>query len=203
VSGVVLAAGSARRMKRDKLLLELGGRPIVRGAVEKALAAGLREVVVVVSAANHGAVAAALGSREAKLVVNPRAGEGMGTSIALGAARVVPEAEALILVQADQPLVSAEMLRRLVTEWRSHDAAFVASRFGNVLTPPVLFSRELFGDLVALGGDRGARAVLERHGRRGRIVEFEEWRGADVDTPDDYRRVRELWASAAARGGVE
>jgi CTP:molybdopterin cytidylyltransferase MocA len=190
-------------MNADKLLLDLAGKPIVRLVIEEVLAAELLETLVVVGPDNRATVEDTLRPLAARLVVNSRASEGMGASIALGAAGVAPEADALILVQADQPLVDAAMLRTLVREWRSHRAPFVASRFGEVVTTPVLFGRELFGELVALGGDRGARAVLERHRDRGRIVEFEEWRGTDVDTPEDYRRVRELWVSSAAAGAVK
>jgi CTP:molybdopterin cytidylyltransferase MocA len=119
----------------------------------------------------------------------------MGGSIALGAGSVAPEAEALVVLQGDQPLVGRDMVRRLVAALADGAPAFVASRYGSVVTTPVLFSRVLFGELRALGGDRGARSILERHAERGRLVDFPEWRGADVDTPADYERVRELFAA--------
>jgi molybdenum cofactor cytidylyltransferase len=198
VSGVVLAAGSARRMNGGKLLLEIGGKPIVRAVVDEVLGAGLFDVIVVVNAANAAGMRGALTPLTPRLLVNPRAEEGIGASIAVGAWAVPPEADAFVLVQADQPLVRAAMLRALVREWQASAAAFVASRFGDVVTTPVLFGRALFAELRELSGDRGARSVLDRHRDRGAIVSFADWRGADVDTPEDYRRVRALWAGGAA-----
>ncbi len=188
ISGVVLAAGTARRMNGDKLLLEIDGRPIVREAVEQAVAASLAEIVVVVREGNAPAIRRALEPLPACFVENPHAAEGMGTSVALGAASVSAESAALLLLQADQPFVGADMLRALIDAWREAAPAFVASRFGALTTTPVLFDRALFAELRALYGDRGARAVLARHA--GRTIDFPEWRGADVDTPDDYVRAR-------------
>ncbi len=68
ISGVVLAAGSARRMNGDKLLLEIDGRPIVREAVEQAAAASLAEIVVVVREGNAPAIRRALDPLPARFV---------------------------------------------------------------------------------------------------------------------------------------
>jgi molybdenum cofactor cytidylyltransferase len=193
VSGVVLAAGSARRMNAEKLMLELGARPLVCRVVDEVIGSGVAETVVIVNPANEAAIRSALPSLPVRIVVNPRASEGLGTSIATGAAAVSPESAALLLVQADQPLVHREMLRTLLAEWGVDDPPYVASRFGDVVTTPVLFGRALVAELVALGGDRGARAVLDRHAERGRVVAFPDWCGADVDTPADYERVRALF----------
>ncbi|MBI2964229.1 MAG: nucleotidyltransferase family protein [Deltaproteobacteria bacterium] len=200
-SGAILAAGSARRMRADKLLLDLAGTPIVRRIAEQALAAELGELLVIVRAENSAAVAAALRPLAVRIVANARAEQGMGTSIALAAASLRPQAEALLLLQGDQPLVGRDMLEALVARWRSGAGAFVASRFGDLVTTPVLFARELFAELRALDGDRGAKAVLERHRERGAVIDFPAWRGADVDTPEDYRRVRGLAGSAGEPRG--
>ena len=72
VSGVVLAAGSARRMNAQKLLLDVGGRPLVRVVAEEATSAGLAEVVVVVSEASEREIAAALDRLDLRVVANPR-----------------------------------------------------------------------------------------------------------------------------------
>lgn len=200
VSAVVLAAGSARRMNDDKLLLELGGRPIVREVVEQAIAAAFGEVLVVVRAGNAPAVTTALASLPVRFVENERALEGMGTSIAAGARAVSPRARALVLLQGDQPFVGADMLLALIEAWDRARLEFVAARFGTLTTTPVLFDRALFAELAVLDGDRGARAVLGRHA--GREIEFPEWRGADVDTPDDYARARALAGGAGAPGAA-
>jgi molybdenum cofactor cytidylyltransferase len=192
VSGVVLAAGSARRMNTQKLLLDVGGRPLVRAVAEEAMSAGLFEVVVVVSETSEREIAVALDTLDLRIVANPRAGEGMGTSVATGAAAVSEDGEALVLMQGDQPLVVRSMLRRLIEAWRQERPPFVASRYDELVTTPVLFDRALFPELRALEGDRGARSVLDRHRDDGKTIGFPPWRGSDVDTPEDYRRVREL-----------
>ncbi len=193
LSAIVLAAGSSRRLGRSKLLLDLGGEPVVRRAVAAAEQAEPGEILVVVSPEGLPEIRAALGALGVRWVVNEGHAEGMGTSIAKAAAEVDPACRALLLLQGDQPLVTAAMLRALVAAWAEGGRAFAASSYQGLVTTPVLFDRALFGDLRALGGDRGARSVLERHRAEGTVVDFSPELGSDVDTEEDYRRVVELW----------
>jgi len=195
LSIAVLAAGSAVRMGGEKVLLEIDGQPLVRRAVSEALALAPAEVLVIANVRNEAAIAGSLGDRRVRVIVNADAARGVGTSIALAAASVAPGSAALLLLQADQPFVDRDMLRRIVDEWRRHAPAFVAASYGGLVTTPVLFARSIFVELTALDGDRGAKAVLRRHAGAGRELEFEEWRGLDVDTPEDYRRACERWRS--------
>jgi len=197
ISAAVLAAGGARRMGRQKLLLEVDGQAIVRRVAAEIVALSPREALVVVSPEGGEAIAAALRGLPIRIVVNERAQEGLGTSIAAAASAVAPSAEAMLLVQGDQPLVDRSMLEALIGEWRDIRAPFVASSYAGIVTTPVVFSRVVFGELRALGGDVGARAVLQRHASTGRVVAFPAERGSDVDTPGDYRRILELWATCA------
>ena len=64
-----------------------------------------------------------------------------------------------------------------------------ASRFGEVTAPPHLFAREFFPELAAL--EHGARPVLQRHADR--MVDrcsFRRTCCSDIDTPDDYERAK-------------
>jgi molybdenum cofactor cytidylyltransferase len=196
ISAVLLAAGSARRMGGEKVLLSLDGEPMLRRVAREVVALGLSEILVIANARNHAAVFATLSDLPVRVLVNSRAGEGIGSSIGLGAASVAATSQAMLLAQGDQPLVERGMLRALVRAWRDESPDFVASSYDGVVTTPVLFSSRLLGELRELSGDQGAKSVLERCFDRGRLIAFPAWRGTDVDTPDDYERVRHLAASA-------
>ena len=195
ISAVLLAAGSARRMGGEKVLLSLDGEPMLRRVAREVVALGLSEILVVANERNQPAIFATLSDLPVRVLVNPRASEGIGTSIGLAAASVASTSQALLLAQGDQPLVERGMLRALVRTWRDESPDFVASSYDDVVTTPVLFSFRLLDELRELGGDRGARSVLERRFDRGRVLAFPAWRGIDVDTPEDYERVRHLAAS--------
>jgi molybdenum cofactor cytidylyltransferase len=195
ITAVILAAGRASRMGREKLLLMLGDKPVIRHVAEMVRGAGLDEIcdiVVVANPRNQDSVRAALADLDLRIICNPSFELGLGTSIATGVAAAGPDANALLLVQGDQPFVNAEILRRLIAEWREHQSAFVASSYDEITTTPVLFSRALFAEMAALKGDVGARSVVRNH--EGRVVAFPAWRGADLDTEDDYERVQQLFA---------
>ena len=83
VAGVVLAAGLSTRMGRNKLLLEVGGEPVVGRAVRSARDAGLDPVLVVVG---HEAdrVRAAIADLPVTTVTNPEPARGIHTSLRVG-----------------------------------------------------------------------------------------------------------------------
>jgi molybdenum cofactor cytidylyltransferase len=194
----VLAAGRSTRMGADKLLLPLGDRPILRHVVDAVAGVQPAEILVITSPTGAPSLATAIDGSAARAVVNARAAEGMGTSIAC-AARSLPEGtDALLLAQGDQPLVSTAALARLIECFVAGCKSYVAARYGDLVTTPVVFDRSLFGELRALGGDRGARRVLEQHRDDGDVVDLPLWMSLDVDDQEGYRRVRELWPPADA-----
>ncbi len=180
-------------MGRDKLLLLLDDKPVIRRVVETVLALGFVETIVVVNPNNGGAIRQALSDQPVCIVRNERFEEGMASSIVAGVSAVSPASEALMLVQGDQPLVNAEMLRKVIDVWVLGRDEFVAASFDDTVTTPVLFSRSIMPGLSLLKGDVGARSVLKRH--RGSTVVFPKWRGADLDTDEDYAKVKRIWAS--------
>lgn len=196
ITVVILAAGRASRMGREKLLLMLGDKPVIRRVAETVCHSeldGISDTVVVANPRNRDSIRAVLAGLDLRIVCNPSFEQGLGTSIATGVgAAVGSDASALLLVQGDQPFVNAEVLRRLIDEWREHQSAFVASSYDEITTTPVIFSRALFAEMAALKGDVGARSVLRNHG--GRAITFPAWRGADLDTEEDYERVQQLFA---------
>lgn len=189
IAGILLAAGLSRRMGRAKLLLPLDGRPVVRHAVEGLLAAGVEPLSAVVGP-DGDAVAAALADLRVQIVVNPHPEAGQASSLIAGIAALPPGTEAVLVALGDQPFVPADVIRELIYALRGSDKVIAAPRYRDGLGNPVLFRAAVFPELLALGGDRGARAVVERDEARVALVEVDRPMPEDVDTPDDYARLR-------------
>jgi molybdenum cofactor cytidylyltransferase len=188
IAGVVLAAGQSRRMGKNKLLLDLNGKSVVRRAVEKADAAGLSPVLVV-TGHERERVEAELRGLPCQLVYNSDYASGMNGSVAAAISAVPDDCEGAILLLADMPLVTSAMLRALCDARRKSDAKLVVSTFGGVVAPPMLYGRSLFAELRELAGDGCGKRVLKRH--RAEAIEL-SWPAealADLDVPEDVDRV--------------
>ena len=197
MAALVLAAGAARRMRgRDKLLEDVGGRPVLRAVAEAATASRADEVVVVLP---PGATArrAALDGLGVGVVEAPDWAEGMAASLRAGLAEVAGRADAVVVLLADMPETGAREIDRLIAAFDPEEGREIARAVSADGTPghPVLFGRRFFETLAGLRGDRGAREVL------GEAAEFvtevpTQGRAAlvDLDTPEDWA----AWRAAAA-----
>lgn len=183
VAAVVLAAGAARRFGAQKLLAPLAGATVVRCAVERVLAARLDDVVVVLGREADG-VRQGLEGLPLRTVVNPRFGEGLGTSLAAGIGALAPACDAALVALGDQPAVSPAVIDALVSRWRAQRTAIVAPRYRGQRGNPVLFDRTLFAELCAVRGDIGARELIARSAERLALIDVDDEMPVDVDTPD-------------------
>ena len=193
VAGILLAAGTSSRMGENKLLLEVGGEPLVARVARRAVAGGLDPLVVVLG---HDAapVRAALAGVECLPIVNDDFASGQPSSVAAGIASLPADAEAVMILLADMPFVSPAMVRDLVARRRESGARLVVSRYGEVQAPPAIYDRSLFGELSRMSDGRCGREVIARHRDEAEAVVWPEERLADLDVPGDLERVRALAA---------
>jgi molybdenum cofactor cytidylyltransferase len=187
IAAIVLAAGFARRMGRQKLLLELRGKPVVRWSVE-AILPHVGDAVVVTGQDDEG-VRAALGGVAVRFALNPRPQDGQGTSIAVGVAALKPWTAAALVVLGDQPRLPDGVVARLLAERERTGKAIVTPVFRGTQGTPVLFAAEVFHELRALDGDAGARSVVQARPERVARVEIDAAMPLDVDTPEDFARL--------------
>lgn len=194
VDAVVLAAGASTRMGRPKLLLPLDGRGLLRRVVDEALASRVRQTIVV-SGAHRVAIEAELAGLPVRLVHNPDYSQGMSTSLRAGLNALPPDAEAVVVLLADQPLVDHAVLDALISEHARSGASIVRPRYAGEPGNPILWSRSLFGELRAQEGDRGGRDLLGLRAGQIAHVEIADRRaGQDVDTPGEYEALVESLA---------
>ncbi len=191
VAAVVLAAGRSARMGGNKMLAELGGKPLVARAVEAALGAGLAPVVVV-TGWQADEVEEALPACDVLAVRNPDFAEGMAGSLARGLAALPADVDAALIQLADMPRVTSGHLLRLKAAFDPDEGrAICVPTFGGRRGNPVLFAREFFGEMESLSGDTGARRLLADHAERVCEVAMDDDSVlADIDTPADLEAER-------------
>jgi molybdenum cofactor cytidylyltransferase len=185
----VLAAGLSRRMGQSKLLLDIGGTPVIRHTVERVLAAGLSDLVVVVGPRAR-AIEDALGGLAVRFAVNPAPEAGQAGSVVAGLGALAPATGAALIALGDQPRVPAEVFARLVSAFRSTGKPIAAPVYRDGRGNPVLFAAAVFPELATLSGDHGARAIIDRDPGRVALVPFDFSMPLDLDTPEDYERLR-------------
>ena len=191
ISAVVLAAGASTRMGAQKLLLPIGGEPLVRRTVRQVCDTGFDEVLVVVGS-HWEETLAALDGLPIRHAVNPDYASGMGSSFRTAVSQLGDSAAAMFAL-ADHPFVTTNEYRRVLDTYRQQAPAIVSVRYGDVMAPPHLFEREFFPELAQL--QHGARSVLLRHQDRALVLHFPADLLMDLDTPEDYELVKSRLAS--------
>ena len=185
VAAVVLAAGRSTRMGGpNKMLAELGGKPLVRLVAEQVLASKASPVIVVTG---HQAddVEKALKGLDVTFVRNPDFASGLASSVKTGIGAVPPDAAGAMVCLGDMPLIDAKLIDKLIDALSPERGSLIAvptcdGRRGN----PVLWSRRFFGELMGLSGDIGGRHLVDHHSEA--VVEVPvDGDGAflDIDTP--------------------
>jgi molybdenum cofactor cytidylyltransferase len=192
VAAIILAAGRSTRMGAvNKLIAEIGGKPLVRLAAEQALASQAKPVIIV-TGHQQDRVAAALEGLPLRLVHNPDYAEGLGTSLRTGIAAVPENVDGAIVLLGDMPQVDAALIDKLVGAFDPELGALVVvptidGKRGN----PVVWSRRFFSELMAISGDVGARHII---GNYSEVVAEVPVTGnavfADIDTPEALRTVK-------------
>jgi len=192
IAALVLAAGRSTRMGAvNKLIAEIGGKPLVRIAAEQALASRASPVIVVTGHEKEK-VEAALAGLPVRFAHNPDYAEGLGSSLKAGIAAVPKDADGVIVCLGDMPRVDAPLIDKLIAAFDPENGALVVvpsidGRRGN----PVVWARRFFPDLMTVQGDIGARHLIGSYAEA--VVEMPvagEAALTDVDTPESLSAVK-------------
>lgn len=191
VAAIILAAGLGSRFGGpSKPLASFRGRPMLAHVLDAALIARTDPVIVVTGHAQDAVRRVCEAAGSLRVVENPDYATGLASSLKAGFAALPDDADGAVILLADMPLVSADVIDRLVSAFEDDPQASAVipvneGRRGN----PVLLSARLGDAIMRLEGDRGAGPLLrDRHD----IVEVPVADPAvlmDVDTPEGLAQV--------------
>lgn len=199
ISAIVLAAGRSTRMGRNKLVLPMGGEPVLQRVLDALKESRIDETVVVLGSGEEE-VRRTVDLDGTKVVVNPHYAEGMSTSIRAGLAGVNPSTDAAVMVLGDQPFLTPALLDRLIGAFLREKAPVVVPVSLGKRGNPVLFARSVFPEVMRVSGDRGAKKVVEALGTKALEVKVKDPKEVlDIDTPSDYKRAKVLAPKAMRR----
>jgi CTP:molybdopterin cytidylyltransferase MocA len=124
-------------------------------------------------------------------VYNARYAEGLSTSLQAGLAALGPEVQAAVVAVGDQPLLEPDTIDALIAAHAATGAPIVAADYGDHQGTPLLLDRSVWPLAQQIRGDQGARALLRAHSDGVVAVPVASASAADVDTWDDYERLRQ------------
>lgn len=180
---IVLAAGAASRFGSSKQLAKLDGTSLVTRATKIAIESCDSRSVLVVGHDWH-AVLGACDPRPGFLIVNDQHEKGIGSSISLAVRSIRHVARAIVILLADQPLITSAHIAALIEAWSSDDNEIVATAYAGTLGAPALFPMDCFDDLAAMTADNGAQALFNDRRFLVQSVRFED-AAVDIDTKED------------------
>ncbi len=187
ITGIILASGLAKRMQREKLLLDVGGMLMVERVISAAAGSKLDEVILIYRRDEIREIAKHYSIRS---VYNGKSQEGQSAAMKLGIAMSGPDTDAFMFLVGDQPFLNIKTINTLIECFKQGDSPIVAPLYQGRRGNPVIFSSALKQDLLGIEGDRGGRMLIERMPEKVKLVPIEESiEGLDVDTPEVYNSV--------------
>ncbi len=176
---------------RNKLLVKIDRKPMIRRVVENALSAKVDEVVVVLGW-EAKKIRETLVDLPCRFVVNKDYQKGQSSSVRAGLRDVEERTEAVLILPGDVAMIDSRSINMVVEEYNNRGNLIVVASFCGRLGHPILFSKKLFKEIEQIEEKTfGLKAVVSRHEDEVSMVETgSEYVLRDVDTPKDLKLLR-------------
>jgi molybdenum cofactor cytidylyltransferase len=185
MTAIILAAGFSRRFGKEKLLMNIKGKPIILHVIDLVLSMGFKETVLVFQNAEIGELAA---GTNIKCIHNFDAAEGISASIKYGIRNSEPT-DAYIFFTGDQPFIEAATVNRLLEAFYKGKGSIIVPKYAGINGNPVIFASEWKAQLEGLSGDVGGKIVIKGNPDKVYFVDIPDQKeGMDIDTREDYVR---------------
>jgi len=196
IAGVLLAAGGSSRLGFPKQLIQFQGTALIRHIISVIHEGGITDLFVVLGAYFDQIEEEVKGC--AHIIHNPNWEAGLSTSIKCAIEVINDNYDAAIIFIVDQPFLDAQLIRRLLAVVNITEADIIATRAAGQLTPPVLYRRAIFSELMSLKGNSGGKVIVQK----GQTT-WIDWPDReflfDIDTLEDIKLVNRFSGQVPSR----
>lgn len=183
---LLLAAGSANRMKKTKQLLPYKNTTLLNWAIQQAFQTKVSAVFCVLGA-NKNNIEKEITPNTVQVIYNPNYKNGLSSSISVGIQHLQKLNFTNVLIMlADQPTVTSNFLNKLLEASKKNTTKIIATEYKKNLGVPAVFPKSYFNELLGLKGDKGAKVILLQ--QQNSVIKITpEQPIIDIDTNEDYQ----------------
>jgi len=185
ISGIILAAGSSKRMGKQKLLLPFKDSTILEEVVKTVInCSALGEIIVVYQSEE---VLNTIKKYDVKTIYNPIAEKGQSTSLVAGMKSCNTKTKAYMFIMGDQPFINIDTMDAIIETWNKNPNSIIVPRYNGKNGMPTIFSSNFKQELMNVTGDKGGRDIIKANPDTIMYVDFcDTMAGFDIDTLEDY-----------------
>jgi molybdenum cofactor cytidylyltransferase len=190
IVAVILSAGESSRMGRPKALLPIGGQKFIERIVG-VLAQSRAGRMIVVLGHHADEMRRQIEHLPIDIVVNPDYKSGQLSSLQAAIRRIQNDdrCDGMLVHLVDHPFIDAVLVDAMIERFYETKKLIVVPRHKEKRGHPVIFSRDLFEELLSAPADQGAKAVVNAHRKETLEIEWQdEGITLDIDTPELYRK---------------
>ncbi|WP_313757693.1 nucleotidyltransferase family protein [Tissierella sp.] len=182
ITGIILASGFSRRMKKDKLLIKVDGESIIERVIKACINSKLDNVILVYRSKEVKEIGE---KYNIKTIYNKDAYLGQSQALKLGMNEAIEANDYMFLV-GDQPFLTSEIINILIEEYNNSHLPILVPYYNGIRGMPMLISSIFKEELLKITGDKGGRDIVEDNIFRVKKVYIKEEKlGMDIDRPED------------------
>jgi molybdenum cofactor cytidylyltransferase len=190
ITGIILASGFSTRVNREKLILNVGGVPIIESVIRAVKFSHIDEVLIIYQNDKIKEIAE---KYSIKTVYNERAYEGQSAAIKTGIQSTHPDTDGFMFLVGDQPYLNSNTINKLIDTFKREKQTIVVPVYAGKRGNPVIFPSKLREDLLNITGDCGGRVIIDRMTDSVKLVNINKSIvGIDINTEDEYGKYKDV-----------